>query len=56
MKDKISKAIIKRYSSIPTLKLCIYEDEDTVLMNILDDLKYKTNEDKILKTIKELLK
>lgn len=55
MKNKILKAVMNRYGSLPTLKLCMWEDEDVVVMNLLDDLDYKYSEDEILNAIKNLL-
>jgi hypothetical protein len=56
MNDKIFKAIKERYSGLSTLKLAMWEDEDTVLVNLCYDLNDKFTEDEILKRIKELLK
>lgn len=55
IEDRISNAVKERYITIPTLKLCLWEDEDTVLVNISDDLNYEVEEDKILITIKKLI-
>jgi hypothetical protein len=56
MNDKIFKAIKERYLGLSTLKLAMWEDEDTVLVNLCDDLNDKFTEEEILKRIKELLK
>jgi len=55
IEDRISKAVKERYITIPTLKLSLWEDEDTVLVNISDDLNYEVEEDKILIIIKKLI-
>ena len=56
MRDKVLKAIMERYSGLVPLKLAMWEDEDTVLVNLSDDLNYEFTEEEILKTIKDLLK
>jgi hypothetical protein len=54
--EDILKAIKERYLGLSTLKLAMWEDEDTVLVNLCDDLNDKFTEEEILKRIKELLK
>lgn len=54
MRDRVLKAVMERYGSLSTLKLCMWEDEDTVLLNIADDLN-EDIENEILTIIKELL-
>lgn len=56
MRDNILKSIMDRYYSLATLKLCMWEDEDTVLVNLSHDLGDKYSEEEILKVIKEILK
>ena len=56
MRDKILKAVMQRYGSLATLKLAIWGDEDTVLVNLADDLNDEFYEDQILTTIKDLLR
>jgi len=51
----ILKAIMERYSSLSTLKLAMYEDEDTVLVNLHDDLNYELEEQEILDYIHKIL-
>lgn len=54
MKEKIIKAVKKRYLSIPTLKLSMYQDIDSVLMNLSIDLDHEVSEEEILITINNL--
>ena len=56
MRDKILKAIMERYGSLSTLKLAMWEDEDTVLVNIADDLNDEFTEDQILTITLNLLR
>lgn len=56
MRDKVIKAVMKRYGSLATLKLCMWEDEDVVLVNIADDLNDEFHEEDILTIIKDLLR
>lgn len=55
-RDTVLKAVMERYSGLTTLKLCLWEDEDTVLVNLLDDLNYGIDENELLDTIRDLLK
>lgn len=55
MRDKVLKAVMERYGSLATLKLCMWEDEDTVLVNIADDL-CEDIENEILTILKDLLR
>jgi len=50
----ILKAIMERYGSLSTLKLAMYEDEDTVLVNLHDDLNYELEEQEILDYIHKI--
>jgi hypothetical protein len=36
--SRILKAIMERYGSLSTLRVAMYEDTDTVLVNLADDL------------------
>jgi hypothetical protein len=56
MRDKILKAVMERYNGLSTLKLAMWEDEDTVLVNLCDDLNDEFTEDQVLTTIKDLLR
>jgi hypothetical protein len=56
MRNKILKAVMLRYGSLATLKMAMWEDEDTVLVNISDDLNDEFTEDQVLTTIKDLLR
>lgn len=54
-KPEILKAIMERYGSLSTLKMCMYEDTDTVLVNLEDDLNNEYSEDEILTYIHKIL-
>lgn len=54
MKEKVIKAVKKRYLSIPSLKVSMYEDIDTVLMNLSIDLDNEVSEEEILTIIGSL--
>ena len=56
MRDRILKAVMQRYGGLATLKMAMWEDEDTVLINLADDLNDEFNEEEILTTIKDLLR
>ena len=53
--SRILKAIMERYGSLSTLKIAMYEDTDTVLVNLADDLNDELYEDEILKYIHRVL-
>jgi hypothetical protein len=53
--SRILKAIMERYGSLSTLKVAMYEDTDTVLVNLADDLNDELYEDEILKYIHKVL-
>lgn len=53
---KIKTTVIRRYGSLATLKLCMWEDEDTVLINLTDDLDNEIKENDLLTIIKDLLR
>ena len=52
---KFLNAIMQRYGSLATLKLAMWEDEDTVLVNLCDDLNDEFYENEILDYIKKIL-
>lgn len=54
MKEKIIKAVKERYVSIPSLKVSMYEDMDTVLMNLSIDLDHEVSEEEVLTVIRSL--
>ena len=54
IEEKVINAVKKRYLSIPTLKLSMYQDIDTVLMNLSIDLDHEVSEEEILITINNL--
>ncbi len=54
--NRIRVAVMERYGSLATLKMAMWEDEDTVLVNLADDLNDEFTEDQILTTIKDLLR
>jgi hypothetical protein len=47
-KREILKAIMERYGSLSTLRVAMYEDTDTVLVNLCDDLNDEYEEGEIL--------
>jgi hypothetical protein len=49
------KAIWGRYGNLTTLYACMSECEDTVLVNLSDDLDYKLDEEEILNQIQKTL-
>jgi hypothetical protein len=53
--SRILKAIMERYGSLSTLRVAMYEDTDTVLVNLADDLNDELYEDEILKYIHRVL-
>lgn len=54
--DRVRVAVMQRYSSLATLKLAMWEDDDTVIVNIADDLNDEIEENEILTIIKDLLR
>lgn len=55
-KDTIMlKAIMERYGGLATLKQALYEDTDTVLVNLCDDVDDKITEDEFLLYIRKIL-
>jgi hypothetical protein len=48
-------AIMKRYGGLSSLKIAMYEDIDTVLVNLMDDINDKFSEDEILLYIRKIL-
>jgi len=51
----VLKAIMERYGSLSTLKLAMYEDTDTVLVNLCDDVNDEFDEEQILLYIHKIL-
>lgn len=51
----VLKAIMERYGSLSTLKQAMYEDTDTVLVNLCIDIDDKFTEDEILIYIRKIL-
>lgn len=55
-KDTIMlKAIMKRYGGLSTLKQAMYEDTDTVLVNLCADVNDTITEDEFLLYIRKIL-
>ena len=55
-KDTIMlKAIMERYGGLSTLKQALYEDTDTVLVNLCDDVNDTITEDEFLLYIRKIL-
>lgn len=55
-KDTIMlKAIMERYGSLSTLKMAMYEDTDTVLVNLCDDTNDEITEDEFLLYIRKTI-
>lgn len=54
--SRVLKAVMERYGSLSALKLAMWEDEDTVLVNLADDLNDELEEEEILTIIKNLLR
>lgn len=54
IEKKVIKAVKERYVNIPTLKVSMYQDIDTVLMNLSIDLDYEISKEEILITINNL--
>jgi hypothetical protein len=52
---EILKAIMERYGSLSTLKMAMYEDTDTVLVNLADDMNDEISEEEILLYIHKIL-
>lgn len=55
MESKILKAIMERYGSLSTLKICMYEDSDVVLINLSDDMNDEFTEEEILQYIQKII-
>ena len=51
----ILKSIMERYGSLSTLKMCMYEDTDVVLVNLADDMNDEISEQEILNYIHKVL-
>lgn len=54
--SRVLKAVMERYGGLSALKLAMWEDEDTVLVNLADDLNDELEEEEILTIIKNLLR
>ena len=52
---RILKSIMERYGSLSTLKMCMYEDTDVVLVNLSDDMNDEISEQEILNYIHKVL-
>jgi len=51
----VLKAIMERYGDLSTLRVALYEDTDTVLMNLSVDIDDQFSEDEILLYIRKIL-
>ena len=51
---KVIKAVKERYGDVPNLRIAMYVDMDTVLMNLSIDLDHEMSEEEILMVIKDL--
>ncbi len=54
-KTTMLKAIMERYGGLCTLKQALYEDTDTVLVNLCDDVNDEITEDEFLIYFREIL-
>ena len=54
-KTTMLKVVMERYGSLSTLKQALYEDTDTVLVNLCDDVDYKIEEEDFLIYFKEII-
>jgi len=52
---RILNAIMERYGSLSTLKVAMYEDTDSVLVNLADDMNDEISEEEILIYIHKIL-
>ena len=52
---RILEAIMSRYGSLSTLKVAMWDDEDTVLVNLAIDMNVEILEEEILKYIHKIL-
>jgi len=55
MNSKVLKAIMERYKGLTTLYQAMREDEDTVLVNLANDLNNEFTEKEILSEIHKSL-
>jgi len=58
MEDKetiMLRSVMERYGSLSTLKLALYEDTDTVLVNLCDDVNDKVEEEDFLTYFRKIL-
>jgi hypothetical protein len=51
----ILSAVMKRYEGLCTLKQALYEDTDTVLVNLCDDVDDKITEEEFLTYFRKIL-
>ncbi len=51
MNSKVLKAIMERYNGLKPLYEALRDDEDTVLVNLVDDLEDEFTEEEILEMI-----
>lgn len=49
------RSIMERYGSLITLKQALYEDTDTVLVNLCDDVDYEVEEEEFLTYFRTIL-
>jgi predicted NAD-dependent protein-ADP-ribosyltransferase YbiA (DUF1768 family) len=49
------KAIMERYGGLTTLRQALYEDTDTVLVNLCSDVDDEVTEDEFLLYIRKIL-
>jgi hypothetical protein len=54
-KTTMLKAVMERYGSLSTLKQALYEDIDTVLVDLCDDVDYEIEEEDFLIYFREIL-
>ena len=55
MKTIMLKAVMERYGSLSTLRQALYEDTDTVLVNLCDDVNDEVIEEEFLTYFREIL-
>lgn len=53
MEEVVLKAIMERYGGLTVLYQAMREDQDTVLVNLEDDVDYKYDTDEILGMIEK---
>jgi len=55
IKTTMLKAVMERYGSLSTLKQALYEDTDTVLVNLCNDVNDEITEDEFLTYFRQIL-